>query len=63
MRRTSKSVPRKVYLPEEVDNRIDLYLADPLRGKPIYGGFSQLVTKLLVDFLATRATIQETSNQ
>lgn len=52
MRRSGPTRGRKVYLTPEIDDKVDRYVADPLRGKPIYGGFSQLVEMLLVQFLA-----------
>lgn len=52
IKRGYRTVSRKVYIPEELSGEIDLLLADMVRRKPKYGAFSQLVTKLLMEYIA-----------
>jgi hypothetical protein len=51
-RRTGRNTLWRCYIPEEIAAQIELRLADPLRDKPTYGARSQLVTALLIRYLA-----------
>lgn len=47
------TVAWKCQIPENIAAKIDLFLLDPIRGVPIYGARSELVTRLLREYLAT----------
>lgn len=51
IRRKVSTVPRRIYLTEELAGRVDLFLADPIRKKPMYAGLSVLVEELLKQYL------------
>lgn len=59
IKRSEQTVARKVYLPQSLAGRIDLLLVDDMRRKPRYGAFSQLVTKLLNEYLHNLTKIQK----
>lgn len=44
-------IPRRVYLPEDLDAELRLRYFDPVRNKAEYGSFSALVVKLLREHL------------
>lgn len=44
----------KCYVPVNIAAQVDLLLTDPLTGKPKLGARSELVTKLLMAWLASR---------
>lgn len=48
---TDKSVEWKISLPSSVAVRVELFLTNPLTGKPRYGTRSKLITQLLQDWL------------
>lgn len=50
-RRRGETVLWRIYVPAEIAIQIELALADPIRGKPIYGSRSQLVSALLQDYV------------
>ena len=43
----------KCQIPIDIAAKIDLLLLDPVRGVPVYGARSELVTRLLREYLAT----------
>lgn len=50
-RRRGETTLWRVYIPQEIALQIEMALADPVLGKPIYGGRSQLVSALLQDYI------------
>jgi hypothetical protein len=48
-------IPRRVYLPEDLDAELRLRFFDPLRNKGEYGSFSPLVVRLLREHLAAKS--------
>lgn len=48
---TQPCIRKDLSLPQNVVAEVELVLHDPIRGKPKYGGFSQLVTHLLRQWL------------
>lgn len=46
------SVPWKCQIPEKLAMRVELLLLDPVKGAPIYGARSALVTQLLRAYMA-----------
>jgi hypothetical protein len=58
IKRAERTIAKKVYLPESLAGTIDLLLVDDMRRKPRYGAFSQLVTKLLNEYLAQLKSAQ-----
>ena len=44
----------KCQIPVDVATKVDLFLLDPLTGRPVYGSRSALVTSLLRAWLSSR---------
>lgn len=51
-RRMGPSVPRKIYLSTELDNKLKLLLGDPHTSKLQYGSLNELVETLLWNHIA-----------
>ena len=51
IKRAEPSIARKVYLPPRLNVKVDQLLMDDMRSKARYGAFSQLVTKLLNEYI------------
>lgn len=47
-------IPRRVYLPEDLDAELRLKYFDPVRNKGEYGSFSPLVVRLLREHLSEK---------
>jgi len=54
VKKLDRPTPTRVYLPESVIARVKLELYSDLEGKVPFGLMSDLVTKLLVDWLKER---------
>jgi metal-responsive CopG/Arc/MetJ family transcriptional regulator len=44
----------KVYIPEDLAAKVEILLADPLRGKRAYGKRNELIEALLRDWMANQ---------
>lgn len=55
IKRAEPTIAKKVYLPQSLSVKCDQLLVDDMRGRPKYGAFSQLVTKLLNEYFARLA--------
>ncbi len=51
LRKLDPSVRKHVYIPESITNEIEVLLCDPISGEVRYGSWSDLVTKLLKEWL------------
>ena len=49
---TEPRIRREYYLPESLSLAFDLYLFDPMRGKPKFGRRSEVVEGLIREFLS-----------
>lgn len=50
-RKTDKTVPKKIYIPTSIVQRIDEVLEDPVLKKPPLGAWSNLTVQLLREFI------------
>lgn len=46
----------RAYVPSSVTLRVEMLLADVVRGKPMYGSKSELTTRLLTNWLVNMET-------
>lgn len=53
-RKVDQSVRKHIYIPESITNEIEVLLCDPISGDVRYGTWSDLVTKLLKEWLETQ---------
>ena len=52
LKKTIRPVKQTLHIPEDVINRAELRLLDPLTGQVRYGAKSKLVTRLLREWLS-----------
>jgi len=51
---TIPSIDFKIHIPIPVAAKVDIFLLDPVTGKTRHGARSQLVTQLLINWLASK---------
>lgn len=56
---TEPTVDWKISVPASIAGAVELKLADPIRGRPIYGARAQLIKFLLEDWLRAGAKVPD----
>ena len=50
-KKTNPTVRRTVYIPEELDRKVELLLLDPVKGRAKFGAWSDLMTRLIREWV------------